>query len=994
MRYFKKFTSVVVALAIGLTSMSAAFASTTTVNESKAVVLNQLDLYAGTSTSSFVPSLETELTRGQGAVLLTKMFNMDSAALALTDEQTDAILKGFADAKSVPTYAEKRLAYLVQQNIMSGSLDGGKLYINADDSLLGGQFATLLLKQMGYSVPSWKESLVQLSNVTGAKDIASYVGYATKQILRDQAVGIMYGSLTAKYADGLATIIEKIVAAKPELKAVAVAAGLIVETPSTLAVDSVKALNLKQVEVVFNKEVDSSTVVDANFTVYKASAAYTDLATSNASFALQSDKKTVIITLDTNTTPVIDEQLDNNSTFEVKVSNVKDLAGNLVTAFDKTGISSSDISTPVLVDAKVSGPRTIVATFSEPVKSTAGNAAADFTVDGGNYYIQASTASDVSFANRTITLTLGAPLTSGDHTLTIASSSTDLKDHAGYPVITTSKTITSTPVTTAPVATIASQSQTKVVVKFSAPVNYVTAATIYALYNNGTYGVAPTAVTSDSDGITYSVNGTVYNDTWDLTFAALPAGTNNIYITSNSTTPIADAWGNTFATSAVALPINIAVDTTAPTVKSASIALDSTGAYHQLTVVYSEDIKNAGVTLTLNDSSNAAQTLQLLSYTPSTATAVYNYVSGTPAALSKLAGGTYTLTIKNIVDQAPAQNTLDTYTNTITVADVVAPTISASYVAGGQKILVTYSEAVNTAQSGLASSYQVNGGTNAINSVSVIDAKNVILNVATALGAAPIVKAANVADLAGNSVSSNFSNAQATAAADNGAVVLSAQAISTTQIKVEFDRVVTGLGNSGMSLVTANATNSAVSLIGYTESTTVNSSNHTVAIFHLATALNEAAQDTATLAPVTFKIVQADCSGKDYLGVAPANTTLNASYNTTTDKYDIADAIAPTVKTVAYSSPTTITITFNENLDADTINKAAGSINGFSLKNGTIGSALQTSANTIVITAGKDANGNQTYFTDGTTSVSYNGLQGIQDVVGNALAAFSDKVAD
>lgn len=302
---FKKISAVVVSLAITLTTLVPAFAATyTTVNENKAVVLNKLELYAGTSTSSFVPSLETELTRGQGAILLTKQFNMDDAALALTDAQADAILKDFADADKVPSYAKKRLAYLVQNNIMSGSLDAGKLYINADKSLLGGQFATLVLKQMGFTVPAWNEAISQLSVTEGAKDVAAYASYANNALLRDQAVGIIYGSLTAKYANGQATIIEKIVAAKPAIAAEATTAGLytapVPVTSKALDIKSAVAISSNTVEVVLNAAPAAADVVTSNVAVTdNASKAVAVKAIELAGW--DADGKTVLVSLDANT---------------------------------------------------------------------------------------------------------------------------------------------------------------------------------------------------------------------------------------------------------------------------------------------------------------------------------------------------------------------------------------------------------------------------------------------------------------------------------------------------------------------------------------------------------------------------------------------------------------------------------------------------------------------------------------------------------------------
>jgi hypothetical protein len=347
----KKISAVVVALAIVLTTLVPAFAATyTTVNGDKAIVLNKLDLYAGTSTSSFEPSLEDQLTRGQGAVLLAKLFNMDSAALALTDAEAAAVLKDFADAGKVPTYAKKRLAYLVKNNIMSGSLDTAtnKLFINAEESLLGGQFATLVLKQMGFTVASWSEAVNQLAGVDGAKNIAAYETYATKALLRDQAVGIMHGSLTAKYADKTATIIEKLVAAKPQLKDIAVAYGLInAVTAKALDVDSVAALNSKIVEISLNTAATAADVAATKFAVKDSAGKAVNVVSSDIS---PWSTKSVIVTLGADTT-----------------------SGTLytLTAGDKTfnfGGKGADTARPSVTSVAATDANEVTVTFDEAVK--------------------------------------------------------------------------------------------------------------------------------------------------------------------------------------------------------------------------------------------------------------------------------------------------------------------------------------------------------------------------------------------------------------------------------------------------------------------------------------------------------------------------------------------------------------------------------------------------------------------------------------------------
>lgn len=291
MRNFKKISAVTVAASIALSTAVPAFAAYEPVNGSKASVLHDLNLYAGISDKEFDPDLGSKLTRGQAAVLLTKIFNLDDAANALTAAEVSAILKPFADGKDVPTYAEKRMAYLVKNDFMSGALDTatGKLYIDARKDVNGAQFATLLLKQLGYDVADWKTAVTQLSQVEGAQGIADYLAYALTSLLRDQAVGMIYGTLTADYAaTGLETVIDKLIAATPSLRAIAEAAGLV--TPESLAVDSVVAIANNKVAITLK---DPSSARTTDFAIVKKG---TSTAVAIKNIVKESDKVYVLET--------------------------------------------------------------------------------------------------------------------------------------------------------------------------------------------------------------------------------------------------------------------------------------------------------------------------------------------------------------------------------------------------------------------------------------------------------------------------------------------------------------------------------------------------------------------------------------------------------------------------------------------------------------------------------------------------------------------------
>ncbi len=437
MRNLKKISAVVVAGAIMLTTFVPAFAAYTPVNGAKATVLNKLDLYAGTDPKEFKPSLETKLTRGQGAVLLTKLFNMDSAAMAMTDAEVNAILKDFADGSKVPSWAKNRMAYLVKNEIMSGSLDTatGKTYINTDKDLVGGQLATLILKQLGYTVADWKLAIEQLADVDGAKDIGTYASFATNSILRDQAVGIIYGSLTADYAAaGLETIIDKYVAAtnNQSIKAAAEQAGLI--TSASLAVESVVAIANNKLAVTLK---DAATARAADFAIVKKG---TTTSVAVKGVVRESDKVYVVET----------DALTGGTSYTLTVNGA---------ALNFTGIAA-DTTTPTIKSLTSVDTNKFEIEFSDKMDYATVTDAANYTFDKGVKVIGAT----LDSARTKVTLITDTAKKNIVYTITVQ----NVQNTDGKAISKTVRTITAIEDNTAPkVSTHRVQNNRMIIVDFS-----------------------------------------------------------------------------------------------------------------------------------------------------------------------------------------------------------------------------------------------------------------------------------------------------------------------------------------------------------------------------------------------------------------------------------------------------------------------------------------------------------------------------------------------
>jgi len=920
MRNFKKISAVVVALSIMLTTFVPAFAATnTTVNGDKALVLNTLGLYAGTSTSSFVPSLETKLTRVQGATLLTKLFNMDDAALALTDAQADAIIKNFADANKVTTYAEKkRLAYLVQNKIMSGSLDGGKLYINAGQSLLGGQFATLLLKQMGFTVDNWKTSIAQLANVEGAKEIASYLSSTTNELIRDQAVGIMYGSLTAKYADASATIIEKIVAAKPALKDAAVAAGLIV-VDSALAVESVKTLNLRELAITFNKAADA--------TEAKKVANYKINGNNPATVTLSADGKTAtLLTSDAN-------KMGNYAT-DIKLEVLK--AVGLVADVTISNISAKDITVPTMISVEATGPKNLKVTFSEPLNETVAiaNTVNSLKLDNGTMALDTTSA---SYNGNVLSIKTLGDLAEGTHTLQVKNDSANLLvDSAAYKVSPTSVSFTYVKDISPLAVSVVESTETTVTIQFNKAIDATTLVgntdvKLRHTYNTATNEVNGTAVTNSGDDQKFTVT---FPD--NKPFAP---GASNLYIVYTNSTSVKDNYGNKLAETT--LTVNTTADLAKPVISKVEF-ISATS----LEVTFSEKVE-AGTAAngaenkalyTLKDSAGDAIVITNAAFKADSASKVVVLTT------VQMNGGAYTLAVKDIKDASIAKNELDDVTISFTAVDKVAPVVSTIKQIGVNKIKVTFAEVMDIA----TITNKLNWRHNAVDlvtddTIEAVDAnKAVIITFKTNLNLtdantdgildSEALTLARVKDVAGN-WSESFAQTLAVTKVLNISYT-KAEMTATNKIKLTFDdEVIAGVTTNDFEVSFDNGTTwSAIKVVGMSAAVVDGDT-----ILELTTS-GKATNTTATDVQVRTTGGVATIGAKNVYDTALLFTAST-----------LADKVAAEIKTVvtketgtANQKLDTIEITYSEALYVASVSDADYTVEGYEIKNVVVNGTIVT----------------------------------------------------
>jgi hypothetical protein len=1004
MSNFKKFSAAAVALAMTVTSLAPVFADTANVvNGEKAKVLNTLDLYAGTNPNTFEPALEAALTRGQGAILLTKLFNMDSAAMAMTDEEADAILKDFKDASKVSSSAKKRLAYLVEQGIMSGSKEANGLYLNDGENLKGGQFATLILKQMGFNVEHWYEAIDQLAEVEGAEGIAAYAAYGQQGLLRDHAVGIMYGALKAEYANGMKTIIEKIVESKPEIKEAAERAGLIAApVAEELDVVSVKALNNKQLEVVFNQEMDKDSAQDKDLYTIKDKGE-TNKTLTEDSVVLGDDKKTVTITLDSS---VLDS-FTNSSTAKVIID------GDIMAANEKTlgkdkefSVEIQDGILPTVEEVKATGEKNIKITFSEPVLEGGTNSKtltnSTFAVKSGTYTYYVSNAElDLNVIN----LTLGTKLIEGPVTVTVndAGLGNDVKsiqDYAGYKVFKGEHTFNYVKDTSVAVVTVKEAKPESVTLAFSKPVKAADLRLFHSAKNAANY--QSNVVTTNGkyvDEITF---------TFDNVNNPVPAGNINLYLVNSETdsNKLVDGYG--IKVPDQTLTTNVVVDVTGPTVSSKNVD------------------KNLSIKLTFNEALKAS-TVKASNFTFKSAKdgktvyfTVEYPVDGNNKVVKLNVPGLlddnteYEVVAKKAIEDLAGNKMENDYVTTFTTGDNTAPTIDKAdaYVVKAEgKIYLKFSEPMNEAQMLDKSNYQVRPTSSANyrdldddDKLTKISDRMVLIDLDEEVDA-PDVKIAPIMDLANKRLNGKVDSTELIGIDVEKVEFKSAELIATNKIKVVFNKQLDTFSNPDISLSGGSITTESAVRIASVESQTVNDDGNTEIVLVLDQDINTDATftnsngDTAPISIVTGTTTSSKSVSGTKLGI---NLSMNIDDKTApkvaehefevgadkephvvignfkNDAGQVIANIADQYNKLDKNETAEITIHFTEAMDTASISKLAFIVDGYTVTN----VAFADGNKAVIITVKANAD-NTTVYTSVTQA--YN----VADTSGNVLASGS-----
>lgn len=423
-------------------------------------------------------------------------------------------------------------------------------------------------------------------------------------------------------------------------------------------------------------------------------------------------------------------QLLDDTSYTLTVSNVADAAGNKIPASSSVSFSTADASSPTATGITQPGTREIIVNFNEPIAS--GTAvAANFKWDSasfpGTLYLRVGTSSYGQQVRLTFA-TGGAPVSvsTGTHTLDI-SGVTDLGGNTISPNP-TSFTVTIADDSTRPTITSASASRIDfggstgyrefVTVNYSeamqgtgatgggwATTNAINTVGNYSLFNpdgsnattgcssgNGTAIGAPSAA-SFSDTATSRFELKTVRLTFDVMFGSgcqYTLQVTNVQDQAGNTT----GGGNALNPNPTLVTVSDTQDTTAPTVVSATASLT------QLNVCYSETMSSSVVAGTY--SNTTASTVG--NYTSSGSALGTSLGAATYSAISddgkcivlnfgtNLTAGTYTLTVSGVTDPAGNAVSPNPTTISVTFSDSTSPSLTSATLTSGNVMTVVFSK--------------------------------------------------------------------------------------------------------------------------------------------------------------------------------------------------------------------------------------------------------------------------------------------------------------
>ncbi len=664
MRNLKKLFAVVVVIAVVLTTMiPAAFAEGTTALSADAKACADIGMLVGDGSGVTAAYTATQPARIQALVMILNLKGVlaDAQKTSATADNFSDVTAGWMKPLTAYAKAHPELGFVGSNN-----------KFDPNSKIDAKQYYSVMLTALGYKSPddyTWATVLSKAASVGLTKNLD-----VSKFTVNDLAAATIE-TLKAKVKGQDVTLAEKLAAADATFAAKAQAAGILAST-ANLAVTRINVINASQFQVVFNKEVDSTTAEDETF--YKIDDAA--LNSTNDLAKVQADGKTVLVSLST--------AFANDKGYSIKVDDgkvrSKDLA-QTAPAFT-TSYLASDKVVPSIVSissATITNTKTVNVTFSEPLKT-----ASAVSIDGVAASVTTAPGTIASGNSAKITVTAGQDLKAGStHTITFY----NVEDNAGNaasPFAPVSQSFTVLADTNAPkLVSATANSENQVKLTFDKSVTNTGALFIVTAVGITSIANSSAVDTNDDHSIILTLTGLTYDS-------------NNQRVVYVDIKGLKDTSGNVMANVSGQV-VTLTKDTTAPTYVSNEIGSGNTA----VTLKFSEDIKAntvVGTTgLTLVNSKGVDVTSKITGYTTVKSDKITTGVAGPYVQLTTTAldPDTYSLSVAGgtFKDNSTSNNDFAATTISITVGSVTdtsAFDVSGVVSAGTNKFAVTFGRSV------------------------------------------------------------------------------------------------------------------------------------------------------------------------------------------------------------------------------------------------------------------------------------------------------------
>ncbi len=687
-------------------------------------------------------------------------------------------------------------------------------------------------------------------------------------------------------------------------------------------VASVTAINLKQVEIKFDRAV---TAAAANISSYKVGLAASPGTNVAGSVVVAADHKSAIITLSG-----ANKFVNFSTANYVSVSKSVGLAADYVNA----GVQANDTTVPSAVGVIATGARRFTIWFSEPLDNTVSSSAsvASVQLDSGTVALDPASAV-YDAAARTLTVRTNSVLTEGTHTIKVNMTGTNLMDLSGYKVIPNTLSFSYVKDATPPSVAILSSTEKTVTFQFNEAVNNVKSANVVFSH---TYSGANPVLGSSGAVVMNSAS------TYTVTFPnPLPPGLASVFIGYASPAGIKITNDAGIAYTGSVMTANTVADATKPTVNKVEFVNANS-----VRVTFSENLNEPSAETTANYVLKTAAG-DAVAVVAAVLQADANTVVLTTGLMNS---GSYLLTVKAVKDASVSGNAAVDQTIHFTGVDTIPPTV-VDKVAGGAinvlkvtstKVVVEFSEAMDRASIENKANWRYNGVVLAVNDTIVADANNksVVITIALGVNDGLHLALGQVRDTAGNFITAFTTTLDILPLSTLAPIAIEATGQSTVVLR--YAEFITGTTTGDLQVSINNGP--------WTSPTNLSDS---MADSKTTTTLTVPANIINTDVPVNYVRVRTVTAQ----GNPGVSANMRNAYGTPVNiaAVSAADKIAPKLISSQVTAPKQIKLTYSENIKA-----GSASIYTYTVAGNTVSSVTNTGNNVIILTMDNAVGNNPT----------------------------------